>query len=86
MPDETLCMAALRFAFGQRFLTTAITGIFQEQLLEDDYRALTTYRETRPEERAALDAAKVVARLRGASWLPSHYCWLEEQWGCCLPA
>lgn len=82
MPDETLCMAALRFAFGQRFLTTAITGMFQEQLLEDNYRALTTYRETRPEPRAALKAAKVVARLRGSSWLPSQYRWLEEQWGC----
>jgi len=80
MPDETLCMAALRFAFSQRFLTTAITGMFQEQLLEDNYRALSTYRETRPEERAALDAAKRVAGLRGAAWLPPHYRWLEEQW------
>jgi len=80
MPDETLCMAALRFAFGQRFLSTVITGIFQEDLLEDDYRALTTYRQTRPEERAALDAARTVARLCGPEWLSPHYRWLEEQW------
>jgi aryl-alcohol dehydrogenase-like predicted oxidoreductase len=80
MPDETLCMAALRFVFAQRFLATAITGIFQEQLLEDNYRALTSYREKRPEETAALDAARRVAALRGANWLPPHYRWLEEQW------
>jgi aryl-alcohol dehydrogenase-like predicted oxidoreductase len=80
MPDETLCMAALRFVFAQRFLATAITGMFQEQLLEDNYRALTSYRETRPEERAALDAARRVAALHGANWLPPHYRWLEEQW------
>jgi aryl-alcohol dehydrogenase-like predicted oxidoreductase len=80
MPEETLCMAALRFVFGQRFLTTAITGMFQEQLLEDNYRALTTYRETRPEEKAALDAARRLAGLYGNGWLPPHYRWLEEQW------
>lgn len=80
MPDETLCMAALRFVFGRRFLATAITGMFQEQLLEDNYRALTSYRETRIEETAALDAARRVAALYGASWLPPQYRWLEEQW------
>lgn len=81
MPDETLCMAAMRFVYQQRFLTTAITGIFQEQLLEDNYQALTRYREKRIEERAALDAAKRVAGLLDGRWLPPHYRWLEEQWG-----
>ena len=80
MPDETLCMAALRFVFARRFLTTAIAGMFQEQLLEDNYRALTSYREARLEETAALDAARRVTALYGANWLPPHYRWLEEQW------
>jgi len=80
MPDETLCMAALRFVFGQKFLSTAITGIFQEQLLEDNYRALTSYRERRPPNLAALEAARVVAALHGSSWLPPQYRWLEERW------
>ena len=73
-------MAALRFAFAQRFLTTAMTGIFEERLLEDDYKALTTYRERRPEERTALEAAGKVATLLGRRWLPAHYQWLEERW------
>ena len=80
MPDETLCMAALRFAYGQRFLSSAITGIFEERLLEDNYRALTRYSERRPEERTALDAARKVANLLGPNWLPAHYRWLEERW------
>ena len=35
MPDETLCMAAMRFVFSQRFLSSAITGMFEERLLEE---------------------------------------------------
>ncbi len=80
LPDETLCMAALRFAFSRPFLTTAITGMFAEQLLEDNYRALTTFREMRPEEHAALEAATRLARLSGGSWLPPRYRWLDEVW------
>ena len=80
MPDETLCMAAMRYVYSQPFLATAVTGMFQEQLLEDNYRALTRYWELRSEERVALDAARRVARLCEADWLPPHYRWLEEQW------
>jgi aryl-alcohol dehydrogenase-like predicted oxidoreductase len=80
MPDETLCMAALRFVFSRPFLATAITGMFEERLLEDNYQALTHYQEMRPQERAALDAAERLTRLHGASWLPPHYRWLEGQW------
>ena len=80
MPDETLCMAALRFVFSRPFLATALTGMFEERLLEDNYQALTHYQEMRPQERAALDAAERLARLHGANWLPPHYRWLEEQW------
>ncbi|MCW5982812.1 MAG: aldo/keto reductase [Bryobacteraceae bacterium] len=80
MPDETLCMAAMRFVYSRRFLSTAIAGMFDDVLLEDNYKALTRYRESSPEERAALDAAREVARLCGSNWLPADYRWLEEQW------
>jgi aryl-alcohol dehydrogenase-like predicted oxidoreductase len=80
MPDETLCMAAMRFVFSRPFLSTAITGMFHETLLEDNYKALTRYREMRPEEHAALSAASRLARLCGDAWLPPHYRWLEEEW------
>jgi aryl-alcohol dehydrogenase-like predicted oxidoreductase len=80
MPDETLCMAAMRFVYGKPFLTTANTGIFEEQLLDDNYAALARYQETAPEQRAALQAASRVARLAGPGWLPEEYRWLEEQW------
>jgi aryl-alcohol dehydrogenase-like predicted oxidoreductase len=80
LPDETLCMAAMRFVYGKKFLSTAITGMFEDRLLEDNYKALARYQEQTPEERAALDAASRVARLAGAGWLPEHYRWLEERW------
>lgn len=81
MPDETLCMAAMRFVYAQRFLATAITGMFDEILLEDNYKALSRFQEMAPEERAALKAAQQLARLAGPDLLPAHYRWLEEQWG-----
>ena len=80
LPDETLCMAAMRFVYSQPFLSAALTGMFEEPLLEDNYKALTRYREMRPEEQSALAAAKRLAGLRGASWLPPQYRWLEEEW------
>lgn len=80
LPDETLCMAAMRFVYARRFLSTTITGMFDGVLLEDNYKALTRYQESPPEQRAALEAAREVARLCGSNWLPAHYRWLEEQW------
>lgn len=80
LPDETLCMAAMRFAYSRQFLATAITGMFHDQLLDDNYQALSRYQHRGPEEKAALDAAGRVAQLMGSSWLPDHYRWLEEQW------
>jgi aryl-alcohol dehydrogenase-like predicted oxidoreductase len=80
MPDETLCMAALRFVFSRPFLSTAINGMFEDQWLTDNYKALTRYQEQRPQDRAALDGARKLARLCGPNWLPPHYRWLEEQW------
>ena len=80
LPDETLCMAAMRFAFSKPFIHTAITGMFDEQWVDDNYSALTRYRNAQPEEKAALAAAREVARQFGARWLPQEYRWLEEQW------
>jgi aryl-alcohol dehydrogenase-like predicted oxidoreductase len=80
LPDETLCMAAMRFVYNKRFLSTAITGMFDDQWFDDNYLALTRYRERKPEERAALDAAGKVAALTGSRWLPHHYRWLDRGW------
>ncbi|MBI4877256.1 MAG: aldo/keto reductase [Acidobacteria bacterium] len=79
LPDETLCMAAMRFVYAKTFLSAAITGMFEDRLLDDNYQALTRYRETRPEERAALEAARQAA-VRGSAWLPEEYQWLDRQW------
>jgi aryl-alcohol dehydrogenase-like predicted oxidoreductase len=80
LPDETLCMAAMRFNFSKSFLSTAITGMFHETLLEDNYRALTRHQQMQPVETAALEKAAEWAKLYGNSWLPAEYRWLEEQW------
>ena len=80
LPDETLCMAAMRFVFGRDFVSTAIAGMFDDSCLEDNYKALTRYEGTRPQERAALNAARQLAAMAGRSWLPPNYRWLEEQW------
>jgi hypothetical protein len=70
----------MRFVYARPFLATAITDMFDQQLLDDNYQALTRYQQMRAEERAALEAAGRLARGLGASWLPEHYRWLEEQW------
>jgi len=80
LPDETLCMAALRFVFAKSFISAAIPGLFDMQWLEEDYRALARYHDMLPEEKAALGAARHLADLCGSGWLPPHYRWLEEQW------
>jgi aryl-alcohol dehydrogenase-like predicted oxidoreductase len=80
LPDETLSMAAMRFVYSRPFVACAITGMFEQILLEDNYSALRRYQETRPQETAALDAARRVAALCGGAWLPREYRWLEEQW------
>lgn len=80
MPDETLCMAAMRFVYSRPFVATAIAGMFEDRLLDDNYKALTRYWEMRPEEQAALGTAKRLASLCGVSWLRPDYGWLEEQW------
>jgi aryl-alcohol dehydrogenase-like predicted oxidoreductase len=81
LPDETLCMAAMRFVYSRDFLSSAIAGMFEERLLEDNYKALVNYQQRGREEQAALEAARQVARLLDKTWLPAHYRWLEEQWG-----
>ena len=80
LPDETLCMASMRFNYSRRFLATAITGMFEDQWLTDNYNSLVRYQEMTPETLAALDAARRVTALTGPEWLPAQYRWLEEQW------
>jgi predicted aldo/keto reductase-like oxidoreductase len=81
LPDETLCMAAMRFVYSCEFVTTAIAGIFEERLLEDNYKAMANYQQMTREEHAALDVARQLAKLLDKSWLPPHYQWLQERWG-----
>jgi predicted aldo/keto reductase-like oxidoreductase len=73
-------MVAMRFVYSRPFLSAAVTGMFEDRLLDDNYKALTRYREMRPEEQSALSSAKQVANLYGANWLRPGYRWLEEQW------
>jgi aryl-alcohol dehydrogenase-like predicted oxidoreductase len=80
LPDETLCMAAMRFVYSKPFITTAITGMFEDRLLQDNYQALTRAAAMTREEHAALGAARDVAQLLHAKWLPEDYRWLEEEW------
>lgn len=80
LPDETLCMAAMRFAYSRPFLATAIAGMFENRLLDDNYSALQRERQMTREEHAALGAARQVARLLQGQWLPDEYRWLEKQW------
>jgi diketogulonate reductase-like aldo/keto reductase len=81
LPGETLCMAAMRFVYSCDFISTAIAGMFEERLLEDNYKAMANYQQMGHEEHAALDAARQVAQLLDRSWLPPHYQWLQERWG-----
>jgi aryl-alcohol dehydrogenase-like predicted oxidoreductase len=81
MPDETLCMAAMRYCYSRPYISTVICGMYEDSDLEDNYSAMARHQELLPEERASLDSAKQVAKLLGSGWLPTHYRWLEEQWG-----
>ena len=63
-----------------RCIACAITGMFDEQLIEENYSALTRHLGLTRDERAALDAAAQVAGLIGPRWLPGRYHWLDEGW------
>jgi aryl-alcohol dehydrogenase-like predicted oxidoreductase len=80
LPDETLCMAAMRFVYSKTFIHSAIAGMFDQQFLDDNYRALASVAGLKTDERAALQAAERVAACLGSDWLPAGYRWLEEQW------
>jgi aryl-alcohol dehydrogenase-like predicted oxidoreductase len=80
LPDETLCMAAMRFVYSRPFVSTTIAGMFEDRLLEDNYQALTRAGAMTREEHAALGAVRDVSQLLRARWLPDDYRWLEEQW------
>jgi aryl-alcohol dehydrogenase-like predicted oxidoreductase len=80
LPGETLCMAAIRFVYSKPFVACALAGMFDEEHVEENYKALVHYQEIGQGEHEALNAARKVAGARGAAWLPNHYRWLEEQW------
>lgn len=80
LPEESLCQAALRFVYTRPFLSAAVTGMFDDSLLSDNYSAMQRQAALSREEHAALHHAGNLARLRGAGWLPRHYGWLNERW------
>jgi len=77
LPDETLCQAAMRFVYAREFVACALTGMFEDFTLEENYAALGRHLEITREERAALDAA---ARAAQGAWLPPCYRWLDARW------
>ena len=60
LPDETLCMAAMRFVFAKPFVSTAITGMFEDRCLDgqlpgaDPARRVEKRREDSPARGVAL--------------------------------
>ncbi|MGD1031438.1 MAG: aldo/keto reductase [Opitutaceae bacterium] len=80
LPDETLCQAAMRYAYSRPFLSGVMTGMFDDKHVEDNYAALARFEEMSRGETAALDAARKVTLLAGTGWLPTEYQWLDEQW------
>lgn len=79
-PDDTLCMAAMRFVFSRPFINSAITGMFDEQWLDDNYKALDTYKQVKGGQEKALRGAAEAMRKLGPGWLPSQYHWLAKEW------
>lgn len=80
LPDETLCQAALRFIYAQRFMTSVMPGMFDDYMVDENYQALTRYAQLSREEVSALSAAKNLAEMQGRRWLPPSYRWLDERW------
>ena len=81
LPDETLCQAALRFVYSRKFMTAAMPGMFEDFTLDENYAGMTRQLELSADERAALDAAAILARSTQRDWLPSHYRWLDKWQG-----
>lgn len=79
MPDETLCQAALRFVYTRPFMTSAMPGMFEDYMVEDNYQALQRSLTLDREEQSTLKAARKVADAMGPGWLPPHYRWLDRE-------
>jgi len=80
LPDETLPQAAMRFVYSRPFLSSTMTGMFDDQFLMDNYEAIGRYNQLTAEEHAAFDAARKVTSLTGSRWLHDDYQWLDQQW------
>lgn len=80
LPDETLCQAAMRFVYSRPFITAALPGIFQDDDLVDNYKALSDQLKLSHAENDVLEWASRVAAIQERRWLPSQYRWLDERW------
>ncbi len=80
LPDESLCQAAMRFAFSRPFLSAVFNGMWDDQWIADNHSALQRFSQFGGQEQAALNRISEIALAHGAAWLPSSYQWLEERW------
>jgi len=55
LPDETLPQAAMRFVYSRPFLSSTMTGMFDDQFLMDNHAALLRYDQLTHEENAAFE-------------------------------
>ena len=78
-PDETLCQAALRFVYTRPFMASAMPGMFDDYMVEDNYQALQRSLTLNRDEQSTLKAARKVADAMGPGWLPPHYRWLDRE-------
>ena len=73
-------MAAMRFVYSRPFVHSAITGMFDEKWLDDNYKALELYRQGRGAQEKGMRSIAEKMRPLGPGWLPAEYRWLDEQW------
>lgn len=79
-PEETLAQSALRYLFSKPFLTCALPGMWLEEELEENYRALAAYASGKRAHSPTWEAAARVADMTRQAWLPKRYRWLDQKW------
>jgi aryl-alcohol dehydrogenase-like predicted oxidoreductase len=79
-PEDSLAQAALRFVLSKPFIASAITGVFVEEELIENYAAVERHARAERLDTSILDAAREIALRTHGRWLPRSYRWLDEQW------
>lgn len=79
-PGDTLAQAALRFVLSAPFISSAMTGIFLEEELNENCTAVERHARAERLDTSILDAAREIALGTNGIWLPKSYRWLDQQW------